>query len=205
MLRWLFKTFIWFLLCLTIWLLGLNWFIGQIPTQAQEDDRPVDAIIVLTGGSGRLDYGLTLLLKGKARALFVSGAGSGTTVNDIVQQASPDLRQWVAAQHAPLPIYLGHQAKNTIGNAEETARWIHSQHYQTIRLVTANYHLPRSINEFEEVMPGVTIIPTPVFPDDFKLEGWWNDPYSRTMMLLEYHKYLASEIRHWLVAAMRHL
>ena len=78
------------------------------------------------------------------------------------------------------------------------------RHYQSILLVTSNYHLLRSVNEFEELMPGLNITPVPVISDDFNIDNWWQNAESRRLLLSEYHKYLASELRHWFVSVVRH-
>jgi uncharacterized SAM-binding protein YcdF (DUF218 family) len=183
-----------FLLCLTLWLTGLIWFIGQIPTQPAINPPQADAIVALTGGSGRLEYSLQLLTQGKGQELFISGVGEDITIEQLLRQVplhstlTPEQLQHIA---------LGHKAENTIGNAMETTRWLRQHGYHTILLVTSNYHMPRSLEEFTEAAPGMTIIPVPVFPGDFTLSDWWNDAASRTIMLSEYHKLIASKLRHW--------
>jgi uncharacterized SAM-binding protein YcdF (DUF218 family) len=188
-----------FLLCFAAWAAGLVWFIGQLPIEPSQDSRKADAVVVLTGGSARLDYGLQLLAEGKGDRLFISGVSERFTTDDILRHVSTALRQRLPAQ----AIFLGHTAENTIGNAEETARWLQKNHCKTIRLVTANYHMPRSIREFEDAAPGITIIPAPVFPDDFAASQWWKHTDSRHLLLSEYHKYIASRLRHWVVSATR--
>ena len=188
-----------FCLCLSAWLAGLFWFIDQISTYPTTDTTPTDAIVALTGGSNRLEYGLQLLAEGKGKKLFISGVHDTTTVEGMLRHAPAEIR----AQFASLPegaIILGHEAENTIGNAEETARWLAKEHYRSIRLVTANYHMPRSMEEFSHTLPDILIIPEPVQPDDFTLNNWWEHGESRTLILLEYHKLMASKFRHWLVA-----
>ncbi len=184
--------------CLAIWLTGLVWFVAQMPTSAASSVANADAIVVLTGGKGRLEHGLQLLTQGKAKMLFISGVGKDTNIGDLLHQVSPEVRN--AATRLPASaITLGKDAENTIGNAEETARWVLKQRPKNIILVTANYHMPRSISEFEELMPQLTIHPAPVLPDDFTLSAWWLSADSRTLVLSEYHKYLASKLRHLLI------
>jgi uncharacterized SAM-binding protein YcdF (DUF218 family) len=59
-------------------------------------------------------------------------------------------------------------------------------------LVTARYHMPRSLQEFSAAMPDVMLLPYPVEQERIDLAGWWH--YPRTIFLLhrEYVKYLAS-------------
>jgi uncharacterized SAM-binding protein YcdF (DUF218 family) len=196
------KTVVWLVVCFGIWIAGFIWFIEQIPTSPPPPDVRVDAIVVLTGSSGRLEYGLQLLAEGRGKALFISGAGTHTTKGDVLNQVSPGLRQTLYAMEK-IPLFLGHEARNTIGNAEETKRWIEKNHYKSVLLVTASYHLPRSINEFREVMPALKVIPAPVLSEEFNGSGWWLNTGSRTLLFSEYHKYLASEFRHWFVAVAR--
>lgn len=188
-----------FLLCAGIWVAGFSWFILQIPRQSSNDTTPSDAIVVLTGGSGRLEYGLQLLAEGKAKKLFISGVGERFTVEGMLRHAVPDIQKRVS----PDAIVLGRQAENTIGNAEETARWLKKEGYKSIRLVTSNYHMPRSVEEFEETAPGVTILPAPVFSTDFSIASWWADEDDRLLLLSEFHKFIASKLRHWVISATR--
>jgi len=68
-------------------------------------------------------------------------------------------------------------------------------HYTSLRLVTANYHMRRSLLEFSALMPDFTIIPEPVLPGNFQREQWWRHPASRALVLSEYHKYIATWLR----------
>jgi uncharacterized SAM-binding protein YcdF (DUF218 family) len=187
-----------FLLCVVLWLCGLLWFILQIPAQPGRENTPTDAIVALTGGSNRLEYGLALLIEGKGKKLFISGVHDKTTTESMLSHAHSDVRS-KAMQLPADAVVLGHEAENTIGNAEETQRWLNKQGYTSIRLVTANYHMPRSLEEFRNTLVGITIVPEPVFPDDFTLNQWWLHTEARKLILLEYHKLMASKLRHWLV------
>ena len=189
-----------FLICVVLWLAGLLWFITQIPNQPNSDYRKTDAIVALTGGSNRLEYALELLTKGKGTKLFISGVHDKTTTESMLSHAQSNIRAKINALPAE-SVVLGHEAENTIGNAEETKRWLAKEGYHSIRLVTANYHMPRSLEEFRHTLPDILIVPEPVFPDYFTLAGWWNHADARTLVLLEYHKFMASKLRHWFVSA----
>ena len=58
--------------------------------------------------------------------------------------------------------------------------------YQSIRLVTASYHMPRSIQEFHHYMPQVRLVPHAVFPVKFKREQWWRWPGTASLILTEH-------------------
>jgi uncharacterized SAM-binding protein YcdF (DUF218 family) len=192
------KIFSCILIFFAIWLAGLMVFVSRIPTAPNNNNGPSDAIVILTGGAGRLEYGLQLFAQGKGKVLYISGVSPEVSIADILRKEPPDIRNSIEAMHNP-PIALGHRAENTIGNAEETGRWLRNHHYQSIRLVTSNYHMPRSVSEFNEAVPEIAIIPEPVFTEEFPAR-WWENSGSRLLLLSEYHKFLASKLRHWIVS-----
>lgn len=181
-----------------IWLAGLFWFASQIPP-AEKWAEHADAIVILTGGKGRLEYGLKLFVQGKADKLFISGVGEKTSLEALLHNVPEGLRNEVLARPAE-SIQLGHAAENTIGNAEETAAWVNGHSVHSLILVTANYHMLRSVSEFEEKLPNIAILPAPVLPEDFQIHFWWLRGYERDMVLSEYHKYVAAKLRHWYLA-----
>src|SRR3546814_1991195 len=126
------------------------------------DDRRTDAIIVLTGGSERLPTGLDLLSRDRADKLFVSGVYAGVEVAELLRLS----RQ--SPQELACCIVLGYAANDTRGNAVETAAWVHAEGYKSLRLVTSNYHMARSLLEFRRLMPEIEIVPHPVRPGDRK-------------------------------------
>ena len=168
------------------WLLGFAWFMQQIPDKQSEfTENEADAIVVLTGGGGRLEYGLQLLEENKAQTMFISGVGENIKIKDIFHIAHYNDDKKLAAK-----ITLGHDAKNTIGNAGETAQWLVDKDYHKILLVTSDYHIPRAMLEFSEVSPEITIISAPVLAGD------------NAIIISEYNKYLASKLRHFFVSVM---
>ncbi len=147
-----------------------------------------DAIVVLTGGSGRIETGLELLQSGLATKLFVSGAGGRTQVDDLVPGATPPPPEVAAA------IALGREAEDTPGNALETATWAARGNVTSIRLVTAAYHMRRSMLEMSKAMPHMTIVPHPVFPSAVKSD-WWRWPGTASLIAREYTKFIISWLR----------
>jgi uncharacterized SAM-binding protein YcdF (DUF218 family) len=169
------------------WFAGLVWF----ATPPHLENKPVntDAIVVLTGGSQRLQSGIELLLEGKGRKLFVSGVNQEVELRELLRIAGnpPD---WVACC-----IALGHEADNTVGNARETAQWMGQQGFRSLRLVTAWYHMPRSLLEFDRAMPETEIIAHPVFPEHVMQEHWWSWRGTAALLVSEYGKYLGALVR----------
>ncbi len=176
---------------IALWLGGLVWFGQQVPRRVEEEARfaVTDAIVVLTGGAGRLGTGLELLEQGRAKKLFISGVHLGVDVAEIlrVSRQEPDAFECC--------IEVGYDATNTAGNARETARWMAAEGLRSLRLVTANYHMPRSLAEFRRVMPNVVLVPHPVFTDDVQIETWWSSPRSLGLIASEFAKYLIGKAR----------
>ena len=169
---------------------GLVWFAESMVDAVDDGAAPTDAIVVLTGGSQRVQTGLQLLAAGKAKKLFVSGVYHGTDVATLlhVQRQTPDAVQCC--------LVLGHTADNTYGNAQETAAWMRQEGFRSLRLVTANYHMRRALLEFARAMPEVQIIPHPVFPEAVR-ERWWAWPGTLDLIIGEYDKYLWALVRPW--------
>lgn len=167
-----------------VWFTGLVWFAAQVPVNGTINRTKTDAIVVLTGGTGRLDTGLQLLEEGYAQQLFVSGVAQGVDVAALlrVAQRRPDALACCIA--------VGYQADNTAANARETASWVQSRRFRSIRLVTASYHLPRSLVEFRRAMPHIRIVPHPVFPPRFMRSRWWAWPGTAALLSSEFAKYL---------------
>jgi uncharacterized SAM-binding protein YcdF (DUF218 family) len=170
------------------WLGGLGWFTHEIPHGIADTESATDAIVVLTGGSLRVPSGLALLAAGKAKKLFISGVYQGVEVNELLRlsRQSPD--------RVACCIVLGHAADNTRGNALETAAFMREEDFHSLRLVTANYHMPRSLLEFRRAMPQIAIIANPVFPQTVK-RRWWAWPGTFSLIVGEYDKYLAALVR----------
>ena len=179
------------------WFYGFLHFVGAIELLREPGVGPeledTDAIVVLTGGSERLTTGLELMESGNAKKLFISGVHPNLTLSGVFG-AQP-----VPASLRDCCIALGFRAGSTIGNAEETREWMRAQAYQSLRLVTANYHMPRSLMLFRAAMPGVKIIPHPVTPDSVKLYQWWRHPGTVKLLVVEYDKFLLSAVRVWVM------
>jgi uncharacterized SAM-binding protein YcdF (DUF218 family) len=171
-----------------LWLAGLIWF--ATPPSAEDGSAPTDAIVVLTGGRMRLQSGIELLREGKGRKLFVSGVNQQVDLDELLR-ISGNASAWAACCTA-----LGHEADDTRGNARETAQWVQQEGFRSLRLVTAWYHMPRSLLEFDRAMPEIEIIAHPVFPDQVKRERWWVSRATTALLVSEYSKYLGAVLRH---------
>ena len=171
-----------------IWTAGLVRFADSIPKIIEEPTRRTDAIIVLTGGSGRLEEGLNLLESDMAKRLFVSGVYQGLEVKTLFRMFKRNPRGLESR------IGIG-TATNTLGNALETADWFIGKGFKSMRLVTAAYHMPRSLIEFKHAIPNAQIIAHPVFPAHVKVDEWWAWSGTAELIASEYNKFLLSGLR----------
>ena len=90
---------------------------------------------------------------------------------------------------------LDRSAVNTRSNAAETRRWAHERGFKSLIVVTSNYHMPRAIVELSHAMPDIALIPFAVVGDKWRDEPWWTNGATLRLLLSEYVKYVAAEVR----------
>ena len=179
---------------LLIWVAGLFRFADTIPKSIEDPTRHTNAIVVLTGGSGRLEEGLNLLELNMAERLFVSGVYQGVDVKTLIRMFEHNPRHQGLSHLLETRVSIG-MANNTLGNATETADWIAGKGFRSIRLVTAAYHMPRSLLEFKHAMPNAQIVAHPVFPAHVKVDEWWAWSGTAELIAGEYNKSLFARLR----------
>jgi uncharacterized SAM-binding protein YcdF (DUF218 family) len=157
-----------------VWLLGFAWFAAALPQPAPASEK-TDVIVVPTGGAGRIERGLALLRAHAAGKLFVSGVDREVRPREFAAEYKVTPREMACC------VVLGFAALDTRGNALETANWVESGHFRSLRLVTSDWHMRRSAGELKEVLPNVRMVE----------DGVPTEPSLKTLVL-EYHKLLAS-------------
>jgi uncharacterized SAM-binding protein YcdF (DUF218 family) len=179
---------------LTLWLIGLLGFIAVIPGQGSKIDAEskTDTIIVLTGGGDRLAEGFRLLDRGLSKRLLVSGVAPGVTLPQLIDRLGDHRDSVPSAEELTCCVKLGYEAGNTVGNADESAEWLRSNSAKSVRLVTANYHMLRSLLEFRRKLPDIAVVPNPVFPTEVRDPHWFVKPRTLLLLINEYHKYLVA-------------
>ncbi|HKY96173.1 MAG TPA: YdcF family protein [Kiloniellales bacterium] len=163
---------------------GFLWFAASLPEDVETPEQHTQAIVVLTGGGERVAEGLRLLAEGKGDYLLITGVYRDVTLPEILA-LEPDLPPELAER-----IELGYAADDTHGNAVEAATFMTRRELSSLRLVTAAYHMPRSLLEFRRTLPSTLIIAHPVFPQGLDQAHWWNDGDTAEVLLGEYLKYL---------------
>ncbi|EJL28659.1 YdcF family protein [Novosphingobium sp. AP12] len=168
----MFRRFVAFIVL--VWLFGFLWFAVALPGPLPANLR-TDAIIVLTGSSGRIEHALKVLEAGKAPDLLVSG---------VDREVRP--REFAVQFHVPARLMrccvtLGYRAYDTRSNAIEAAQWVTEHDAKSVRLVTADWHMRRAALELAREMPADVRIERDGVPSRPSLGA----------LFLEYHKLLA--------------
>jgi uncharacterized SAM-binding protein YcdF (DUF218 family) len=168
---------------------GFVAFLSQLRGAEIKPDRNADGIVVLTGGSSRVSDAMALLAGGYGRRLLISGVHPTNAASDI-SRSLPDNQSLLGCC-----VDLDRSAVNTRSNAAETQRWARDRGFRSLIVVTSNYHMPRAIVELSHAMPDVTLIPFAVVGDKWRDEPWWTSGATLRLLLSEYVKYVAAEVR----------
>ncbi|HEY0281529.1 MAG TPA: YdcF family protein [Rhizomicrobium sp.] len=163
---------------------GFVVFVNTLP-KTPHDLRHIQGIVALTGGDARLDAAVALFEKGVGRRLLISGVNPQTSKTELKKLAHGGPRFYCCVD-------LGYAAEDTHGNAREAGAWARFYHFRKLLIVTARYHMPRSLSEFQAAVPDMTIVPYPVDPVSIDMRGWWHDPHALRVLHSEYAKFLAA-------------
>jgi uncharacterized SAM-binding protein YcdF (DUF218 family) len=156
------------------WAIGFLWFVVALPKPA--DGTKTDAVIVPTGGPGRIARGLAVLDQGLAERMLVSGVDREVRPQEFAAEFGVSPRTMACC------VTLGFAAVDTRSNAAETAKWVAQNEVRSLRLVTTDWHMRRAAGELDRTLPDhVTVIrdAVPSHPD-------------LGTLFLEYHKLIAS-------------
>ncbi len=192
--RWILRL-IWVLILIAILAIGLlagsfvRFSRDVIQLQPPAGTLKADAIVVFTGGSLRIDQGVKLLDEGVAERLLISGVNPATTGRQLQRLTSAEPALFECC------VDIGHDAIDTIGNANEAAQWIIRHGYESIIVVTSNYHMPRSLLQLRRVDRSSTFIPYPVISSSLQHLRWLQQPDALRMLFAEYIKYVAARFR----------
>ena len=159
-----------------LYLLGLILFAVTLGSPGEK--QRTDAVVVVTGGSGRIERGIAVLSDGYAKRMLIAGTDPSVT--------KPDLARRLKGKRKLLNccVDLGSESVDTRSNAEEAKRWLAKRRYKSFRLVTSDWHMRRARYEFRRVLRGEYEI----VPDAVRTEP------SFTTLFGEYNKLLLRRI-----------
>lgn len=156
------------------YILGFLYFAVTLP--APIGNAKTDAVLVPTGGAGRIARGLEVLREGNARRMFVSGVDSEVRPEEFAREFG------VSAAELRCCITLGYLAVDTRSNAGEAAQWMVTNDVRTVRLVTTDWHMRRAAAELRHSIPDTVVVTE---------DGVSSDP-ALSQLFLEYNKLLAA-------------
>jgi uncharacterized SAM-binding protein YcdF (DUF218 family) len=170
------------------WAGGLIWFVDATRRTSEPPPPHTDGIVALTGGAGRVELALRLLVADRADRLLLSGIGGGSDLATLGRLAGIETAPLVGR------ITVGRYAASTRGNGVETAAWAEQNRIASLIVVTAAYHMPRALAELRHDIPHVRLYPLPVGSGGRGEKG-----VSWRLEAAEYTKYLltASGLSAW--------
>ncbi|MGI8524626.1 MAG: YdcF family protein [Pseudolabrys sp.] len=169
--------------------IGFGWFVLQISDEEAQLDRKVDGIVVLTGAASRIPDAIVLLNSQRGRRLLITGVHRTTSAREIAQLMALNEKVFACC------IDLDRSALNTLGNAIEAKRWAREKGFNSLIVVTSNWHMPRAMAELEHQLPDVTLVPFPVVSEKAKNDPWWSNAATTRLLVSEYLKYVFALLR----------
>ncbi|MDB5559229.1 MAG: hypothetical protein JWQ36_2163 [Enterovirga sp.] len=168
---------------------GFLAFVGSIDRVERDPPAGADAIVALTGGAQRITDAIELLGRGFGGRLLITGVNERTSREEIAR-LSPGQRRLVQCC-----VDLDYRARNTVGNAEETRRWVRENGFQSLIVVTSNYHMPRTMVELDHALPQTRKLPHPVVTRAIDPAGWWGNLSAMRLLASEYLKFMTVSVR----------
>jgi len=168
---------------------GFFWFVLRIPSEEAQLDRKADGIVVLTGAAARIPDAIELLADERGKRLLITGVYRATSSREIAR-ITPLYSKYFACC-----IDLDRSALNTFGNALQARRWARKHNFNSLIIVTSNWHMPRAMAELEHQLPDVKLIAYPVISEKLKDDPWLSNLATARLLLAEYLKYLLALAR----------
>ncbi|MEW9671316.1 YdcF family protein [Ammoniphilus sp. 3BR4] len=151
-----------------------------------EEPKKVDAIIILSGGSERLDKAMMLYQKGYADHLILSN-GLETNLEEKARKHLPSSS-----------IIMEDKARSTLDNAIYTKEIMIHHHFRSAIVVSSDYHMKRVKYLFEKAYEETNVELTYISSKSgfFKPLLWWTSKSSIRVTVNEYLK-LAGNALGW--------
>ncbi len=138
------------------------------------------AIIVLTGGKGRIQKGIDLYNNEHGKFLFISG---------VFRESELEVKQMIdkQIQNQLCCVFYDKDATNTIENAYQVKNWLYNNNSEinNLILVSSYYHLPRSYLIFKNIIDNKEIM---LVPAKYKILINENIFFHIKLIILEFYK-----------------
>lgn len=182
----------WFLLALSA--SGLIYDYQE--TVVSERIPPVDVIVCLAGGRGRIKAASDLWYLYDKRdprpkpVLYFSGVGPQATWASIQQQIDPS----VLVELKENNVILENISTNTQENAEQLLRYAREKKWKKIMIVTSSYHMRRSLYIFDKIMNKTKkefrFETYSVTQESFTSENWQKNLHGVQVTVFEFIKWI---------------
>jgi uncharacterized SAM-binding protein YcdF (DUF218 family) len=140
-----------------------------------------DAIVVLTGGRGRVEEGITLYRDHRARWLYLVGVDPSVRKSDLFKEQP--------GKRGGEEVVLEKSSRNTLENALYARDLIARQEIRSLLLITSRYHMKRAVLIFRSILPkDIAVYPYPVDSKNLK-QAWWAHGGSFRLLFSEFYKY----------------
>jgi uncharacterized SAM-binding protein YcdF (DUF218 family) len=170
------------LVALAILLYALGFVLFAVTLAEPAGAGRTDGVVVLTGGSGRIERGMDIMGRAGAGRMLIAGVNSSVTRADLADRLGPGSRRVLRCC-----VDLGSESVDTRSNAEEARRWVERNGYRSVRLVTSDWHMRRASYEFRQDLPDTRIVEDAV-----------PSRPSLVTLALEYNKYVLRRAAFWL-------
>ncbi|MBN8827840.1 MAG: YdcF family protein [Sphingobacteriia bacterium] len=184
------KVFVYFSQILLIsWILGFLWFVGQVKNRTEHMHIPkkVDAVIIITGGKGRIEEGIKLFEEKEAKRMLISGVGKAVDFKSLEKQVTTKARKTI--NNSKDKITLSEMATSTRLNAVEADIWLEYHNLKSYILVTSDYHAVRSKFLFNKIVDKKMYMYA-INASNFKIDKWWDFPGTFELIFTEYNKFI---------------
>ena len=180
----------------TLFFIGLNNFKKNILSLTNYNNTESPNIVILTGGTNRIKDGLKIIEDFKISKIInykilVSGTGIGFTKSSLKKKLGPNFNSHLIQ----CCIELDGISKNTLTNASETLKWTSKNEIKEFILITSNYHMPRAILEFKNIMPNLKIYTYAITPKKHDIENWLSSYQTFSLVFTEYCKLIIAGLR----------
>lgn len=157
-----------------------------------DDLSPADAIVVVSGDTGRISHAIDLYKQGLASKIILSGAAEeGFTSNAFAMH--------IEASEAGVPdevVIMEEKAKNTYENAVYVKELIQKNNFKNLILVSSPYHQRRVYETFNYIFKDleVTFQNSPSPYSKWNKENWWMSDDTRSLTYSEAIKVIGINI-----------
>jgi uncharacterized SAM-binding protein YcdF (DUF218 family) len=167
-------------------------FVREVNSLKAPTPVAADGIVVVTGGSARIEVALELLADGAAERLLISGVHDRTDAATLVARTHADAALFDCC------VDLDHAALDTAGNAREASSWAREHQFRSLLVVTSSYHIARTTQELAHHLPGVELVAFPIDPasDTQRATGRQEGSWPTSLLVREFVKLQVARLRH---------